>query len=71
MTERPRLRRLRPSIAINDAITDEHLLGAALGDPSTWSTWVAVLKAAFGLTLDAEEASAFASVAGSRAPGPD
>jgi hypothetical protein len=68
MTERPRLRRLRPSIAINDAITDEHLLGAALGDPSTWSTWVAVLKAAFGLTLDAEEASAFASVAGSRAP---
>ena len=45
-----------------------NLLGAALGDTQTWQTWRVVLKACFGLELNREEARAFASVAGSRAP---
>src|SRR5262245_29827397 len=56
----------QPSIA--DALNDARLLGAAIGDLSTWSTWVACLKAAFGLTLNRAERRAFASVAGSRKP---
>ena len=43
-----------------------HLLGAALGDLKTWSMWRTVLKAAFGITLNRDEARAFASVAGGR-----
>ena len=44
------------------------MLGAALGDPATWQTWRAILKAAFGITLNRDEARAFAAVAGSRQP---
>jgi hypothetical protein len=54
--------------SIDDALRDPSLLGAALGDPESWQTWRAVLKAAFGLELNRDEARAFASVAGSRAP---
>jgi hypothetical protein len=53
---------------IDTALSDPGLLGAALGNPSSWQTWRAVLKAAFGLDLNREEARAFASVAGGRAP---
>ena len=53
---------------IDAALIDSALLGAALGDPATWSTWLATLKAAFGISLSREERRAFASVAGSRAP---
>jgi hypothetical protein len=53
---------------IDDALSDPTLLGAALGDPDTWQTWRCVLKAAFGLALNRQEARAFAAVAGSRAP---
>lgn len=56
------------AITINDAITDPHLLGAALGPHSTWSTWRCVLKAAFGSRLRAKEKAQFATVAGNRAP---
>lgn len=59
---------LVPTQTIDDAFTDKHLLGAALGDLKTWSTWRAVLKAAFGITLDEQEARIFAAVAGERAP---
>jgi terminase large subunit-like protein len=45
-----------------------NLLGAALGDMLTWQTWRTVLKACFGLALNRDEARAFESVAGSRAP---
>jgi hypothetical protein len=55
-------------ITIDQALTDPHLLGAALGDPAPWSTWLAVLKATFGLRLSRSERRAFASVAGSRKP---
>src|SRR5262249_23458741 len=49
-------------------LTDPNLLGTALGDPLTWWTWRIVLKAAFGLALNRDEARAFAAVAGSRSP---
>lgn len=53
---------------IDNALGDSALLGAALGDLSTWQTWRAVLKAAFGLELNQDESRAFGSVAGSRKP---
>ena len=55
-------------ITIARALTDQRLLGAALGDAASWETWVAVLKAAFGMVLDAGELATFAGVAGGRAP---
>ena len=42
---------------IDRALVDQRLLGAGLGDASSWATWVAVLKAAFGLLLGEEEAT--------------
>ena len=39
------------NFTIEKALRDPLLLGAALGDVETWMTWLAVLKAAFGLTL--------------------
>jgi len=30
--------------AIDEALCDSALLGAALGDPASWQTWRAVLK---------------------------
>jgi hypothetical protein len=53
-------------ITIDQALADEKLLGAAFGDPATWSTWLAALKAAFGEKLNRVERRAFESVAGSR-----
>ena len=66
MITRPQ--RCRLFIPIDQALADAKLLGAALGDTQTWHTWRAVLKAAFGLELNREQAHAFASVAGSRQP---
>ena len=54
--------------SIDQALLDANLLGAALGDPASWQTWRAVLKATFGLELNCDEARAFGSVAGSRKP---
>jgi hypothetical protein len=56
------------TFAINDALTDQRLLGAALGDQRSWQVWRVVLKAAFGLVLSDDELKTFASVAGSRMP---
>jgi hypothetical protein len=61
-------RRVRSSINIADAISDTNLFGSALGPIQSWSMWRTVLKAAFGLSLNPDEAKAFASVAGSRKP---
>jgi hypothetical protein len=47
---------------------DPALLGAALGDLSSWQTWIAVLKASYGEALSDEERTAFASVSGGREP---
>jgi hypothetical protein len=56
------------AITIDAAMSDPALLGAALGDSSSWQTWRAVLKASFGIALNREEARTFAAVAGSRKP---
>jgi len=55
-------------ITIDGALADRKLLGAALGDLSTWRTWVATLKAAYGRPLSKAERAAFDRVAGGRAP---
>jgi hypothetical protein len=57
-----------PTIPIDAALTDNDLLGAALGDPSTWRTWLAVLKAAYGLNLTDQQRDLFMQVAGGRNP---
>ena len=51
-----------------DRAFGKHLLGAALGDPATWATWLVVLRAAFGLTLDEAEERIFTDIAGGRKP---
>jgi hypothetical protein len=53
-------------IQIDAALTDKNLLGAALGSPSTWQTWLTCLRAAFGIELTRQERRAFAAIAGSR-----
>ena len=53
-------------ITIDVALTDARLLGAALGDPTSWSTWMAVLKAAFAIEVTADELELFHAVAGQR-----
>ena len=55
-------------IPITQALADPKLLGAALGPTASWSNWMAVLKATFGLELSRQERRAFASIAGSRKP---
>ena len=54
------------AITIDRALLDPKLLGAALGGPAeTWATWLAALKAAFGIALtETERPIAFASIAG-------
>jgi hypothetical protein len=59
---------MKPGISIDQALADPKLLGAALGDISTWQTWLAVLRAAFGLDLNSEQRQLFDSVAGGREP---
>ena len=59
---------MKRAYQITDAISDPQLLGAALGPVASWRNWRTVLKTAFGLNLNDEEAVVFASVAGSRSP---
>ena len=56
-----------PAISIDDALTDRQLLGAALEDLGSWSTWRVILKAAFGEPLTDDELSLFKTLAGGRA----
>jgi phage terminase large subunit-like protein len=55
-------------ITIDQALKDKNLLGAALGPPDSWSTWLTTLKAAFGSPLTEPELRTFATIAGDRAP---
>jgi hypothetical protein len=55
-------------VAIDVALRDRNLLGAAVGDVSTWLVWLTVLKAAHGRPLNERERELFASVAGDRKP---
>lgn len=65
----PRAQRLlQKPLSIDEALRDPLLLGAALGDTSSWAIWFAVHRAAFGLPLSADQAAAFDAVAGGRAP---
>src|SRR4029077_4536216 len=54
--------------SIERALTDPNLLGAALGDSASWSRWLIVLKAAFGLPLSDEQRQQFIEVGGGRKP---
>jgi hypothetical protein len=53
---------------IEAAMLDPRLLGAGFGDAKTWRQWRVVVKAAFGIALNREEARAFAAIAGGRKP---
>jgi hypothetical protein len=55
-------------VAIDVALRDRNLLGAALGPAPTWATWLAILKAAHGRPLSEHERGLFAAVAGGREP---
>jgi hypothetical protein len=59
---------MKSPLTIDRAFSDRRLLGAALGDPSTWTTWLGVLKAAYGRPLTKAEREAFDQVAGGREP---
>ena len=52
--------------SIERALSDPKLLGAALGDLSTWQTWLAAVKGAYGRPLTPYEREAFNRVAGGR-----
>jgi hypothetical protein len=53
---------------IDAALLDPRLLGAGLGDASTYSTWLAILRAAHGLPLSTTDKALFDSVSGHREP---
>src|SRR5690349_11831602 len=55
-------------ITIDQALADPKLLGAALGKPQTWTPWLAVLRAAFGLPLSQDQRTFFSNIAGGRDP---
>jgi hypothetical protein len=55
-------------VPIERALADRRLLGAALGDLASWSTWISVVKAAYGRALSERERELFAVVAGGRSP---
>jgi hypothetical protein len=54
------------SITIDQALADTNLLGAGLGDATTWGNWRTLLKAAFALPLSPAETKFFHQVAGDR-----
>jgi hypothetical protein len=56
---------VRP-LTIDRALADKRLIGAALGDLDTWSTWACALKAAFALPLDEDEREMFMTISGNR-----
>jgi hypothetical protein len=55
-------------VAIEVALRDRNLLGAAFDDASTWAVWIAIAKAAHGRRLNEHERKLFAEVAGAREP---
>lgn len=59
---------MKAHVSISDALRDPKLLGAALGPIRSWSVWLSVLRAAFGLKLTKREGEAFAKVSGGREP---
>jgi hypothetical protein len=68
MSERFPLPAAAPTISIDHALSDQNLLAPALGSLPTWSTWRAILKAAFGLRLTRSQSDDFTAAAGARPP---
>jgi hypothetical protein len=66
--KRVRLIAATPKITIVDALRDELLLGAGIGDIKPWSRWLSVLRAAFALPMSKADLAAFKEVAGDREP---
>jgi hypothetical protein len=57
------IRRLNPHVSIDAALDNPALLGAALGDPTSWASWRTILKAAHGIRLHGKELKTFTAVA--------
>jgi hypothetical protein len=55
-------------VTIDQALIDRKLLGAALGELSTWQNWRSILKSIFALPLGAGERELFGRIAGGRQP---
>src|SRR5262245_42937693 len=53
-------------LPIDRVLTDRNLLGAGLGDPASWATWLSVLRAAFGLPVSEADTVTFKQGAGDR-----
>ena len=64
--QRPPPPKKRATIDIVRALEDKMLLGAGLGDPTSWSRWFAILKAAFALKMDDTDLASFKEIAGNR-----
>ncbi|MCK1417644.1 terminase [Bradyrhizobium sp. CW4] len=59
---------MKTALPIDATLCDPQLLGAALGDSRSWSTWLTTLRAAFGLPLSDAQRETFSLIAGGRAP---
>jgi len=59
-----------PPITIMDAVSDPDIFGPWFRDRESWSTWFVVLKAIFGLPLEADELATFQRRTGRTAPDP-
>jgi hypothetical protein len=57
------------SFTIDRTLTDDRLLGAALGNITPWETWLVALKSAFALGFITDrERELFNTIAGGRSP---
>jgi len=56
------------SVDIIQAIRDPKLFGGAFKDLSTWTTWIAVLKALFALPMDEKERKIYRKLTGRKKP---
>jgi hypothetical protein len=59
------------AVEIDRALLDRRMLGGGFDNLSTWRTWIVVLKAAFGLPLDARERDTFRRRSTRLLAGPD
>lgn len=49
---------------IIEACTDKNLFGQLFKDPTTWTNWFVILRAVFGLAMNAEERAIFKQLSG-------
>jgi hypothetical protein len=55
-------------VNLDKALLDPNLLGAALGNPKSWATWLATARAAFALPMSKRDCETFDKIAGGRTP---